>query len=602
MVKQLKITVPRVTNNGGGYITANFLTPVVVRPGSKITMDKWYADIPPLNQNYTVNDATFVINTNVKSIQTGFNGLTALVPGGRYANITNYMSQLNLASNDVITSWLWNLEAFSTLVKFNRGLAFSFTETAPANPQPNVNSNIVISYTKTEFTELALSDLQFSLPPGVAQPLSTTGGRLSSLKCPGLAVGEEFGATTPSPLISGGGLEQAWKIKLSPLSPTIISVGLRNQSGSKAVGIEVDCNDAQPVINLIAINTDTGLNISVPINDPLLFVDPFLEEPYGSFRFFQSAGTMKVRYEIPKSQPNITLTELQIGATYTIARAGVAEASWATATGLPGPYLAGQTFVCVAVPAEDGINAFVYVPQQNIDLMVGQPAGLLGPSEAGTEVWYGSYTQTVTDGPAPVPLDEAVFPGLSVNIPLENDVSVGDLGDPEITSGAGTYVGNPVITAAQYTAIVSMDFTAQLAIPLQSQLGVPPYVVLTQGAPSGSGTFTSTQVINFNSVPVETELALEIVDLPLHSYTAEVSAQQGARTNVVAYFIPEAITTNRYTWSQSLYQWLYIDSKTDIQLTSLSFRIFYPYAPNIVFQSTQMSFNLLVEDPDEFNQ
>tara|TARA_R110000868_G_scaffold261_2_gene2306 strand:- start:3821 stop:5512 length:1692 start_codon:yes stop_codon:yes gene_type:complete len=563
-------------------------------------MDKWYADIPPLNQNYTVADATFLINTNQKTVQQGLNGLVAVVPGGRYKTVTNYMSQLSLASNAVISSWLWNLEAFTTLVKFNRGLAFSFTETAPPNPQPNEGSNIVISYTKTEFTPLALSDLQFSLPPGVAPPLSTNGGRLSALKCPNLAVGEKFGATTPQPLITGGGLEQAWKIKLSPLSPTIIFAGLINEAKTKSVGIEVDCNDADPTITLFAFNTDTGLNVSVPVllNPPL--TDPFLFNPYGSFRIFQSAGTMKIRYEIPKSASNIKLTDLQIGGTYTIARSGVAEASWAIATGLPGPYLAGQTFVCVAIPPEDGINAFVYVPQQNFDLMVGQPANLFGPSEAGTEVWYGIYEATLTDGPAPVPLDEADFPGLSVNLPLEND----DLGDPGIISGAGTYVGNPVITAAQYTAIVTMDFTAQLAIPLQSQLGVPPFVVLTQGAPSGSGTFTSTQAINFNSVPVETELALEIVDLPLHSYTAEVSAQQGARTNVVAYFIPQAITTNptRYTWSQSLYQWLYIDSKTDIQLTSLSFRVFYPYAPNIVFQTTQMSFNLLVEDRDEFNQ
>ena len=90
---------------------------------------------------------------------------------------------------------------------------------------------------------------------------------------------------------------------------------------------------------------------------------------------------------------------------------------------------------------------------------------------------------------------------------------------------------------------------------------------------------------------------------------ATADRQGGARTNVVAYFIPQFLNgatqpSTRLSFTQGLYQWLYLDSKTDIQLTSLSFRVYYPYNTDLTganFRATSMSFNILVEDGDQMD-
>jgi hypothetical protein len=329
--------------------------------------------------------------------------------------------------------------------------------------------------------------------------------------------------------------------------------------------------------------------------------DPFLAEPYGSFRYYQINGDFKVRYEIPATDASAALepNELQVGATYEISVVGGAgnNAAWSEVSGLAPPFTAGQEFVCVATTAELTNGAYAVVPFQVFDLSVDD---FIGKSECTTEQWYGVLSATLLAGALPAPGSR--LGGLYIGQPRQT----AQLGE-EVQSCAGTFSQSPLITDQNYTAIVHTNFTGT-SPQLLGQLGIGEFAPLST-AKANTGTYTGQSAISFTPFSPNQELALEIVDLPLHSYVATADRQGGARTNVVAYFIPQLLNgttapSSRVSFTQGLYQWLYLDSRTDIQLTSLSFRVYYPYNTSLTgtnFQATSMSFNILVEDGDQMD-
>jgi len=608
MVQQLKIiTGDKEALLGGGYVTANFNTPIIVKKGSKITMDKWYADLVPNLVNFQANQLVFKMNSNVKSVQTELTQISGSVPAGSFATIADYLATITASFNNILTSYYSTLAPESDnangkarLYKFNRGLRIS-TALSGAPPAPNTPSTqaLTITFDKTQFVETASTSLTIKVPAGVAQPYPTAKGVLSPFTAGGLQVGQHLTITTPDYLIQGGGLELALKYAFVAGQPIVIQMGLQNETDTKFLSIVVDCAVAEPEIDILYSNSVTAQTITVSTGyTSQTLVDPFLEQPYGSFRFYQINGDFKIRYEIPATKnTDAFFPQLcQVGATYVITEVGQMpnnELAWEQVTGLQGPFTVGQEFICVAVPTAGTLGAYVVVPFQVFDLDGGD---FIGRSECTTEKWLGWADGEVTGA---IPSLTGRLTGLYVGQPQLTEV-----GDA-VQSCAGTFSQSPLIDDINYYATIQYDFTGTNS-QLLGQLGIGTFAPLST-TNTNTGTYTGGQAVNFVPFSPNQELALEIVDLPLHSYTANTDRTGGARTNVVAYFIPQFLNgatqpSTRLSFTQGLYQWLYLDSMTDIQLTSLSFRVFYPYSTplaNNVFKATSMSFNILVEDGDQ---
>ena len=605
MVKQLKvITSDKGALLGGGYITANFNTPIIVKKGSKIAMDKWYADLEPSTTNFLASELKFLLNTNVSGAQQQLTQISGVVPADYFVNITDYLASITLSFNNVLTSYISALKPPSTLrlYKFNRGMAIiaGSASAVPVPPAPAAQS-FTLTFNKYQFTEATLSAPQ--VPQGVTAPLPTPTGTISALSAGGLAVGQSTTVTTTDYLIQGGGLEIANKVSLVPSQPTTVFVGLKNELDTKEIGVQIDCSVANPVIHLIYNNSITGeafdLTTTYSRNN---LIDPFLAQPYGSFRFYQINGQFKVRYEVARTQPGVPLApnELQVGAYYEIVNVGGAinNAAWEQVTGLLPPFTSGIRFTCVATTTIPTVGAGALVMGGITDLSDGF---FVGNSECTTEKWYGKVTQTLLSGALPAPGSR--LSGLYIGQPVPAE----ELGD-DVQTCAGTFSQNPLITDQNYFAVIHADFTGT-SPQLLGQLGLGIFAPLST-VKANTGTYTGQAAISFTPFNANQELALEIVDLPLQSYVATTDRQGGARTNVVAYFIPQLLNgasspSTRVSFTQGLYQWLYLDSNTDIQLTSLSFRVYYPYSTTALtgsnFRATSMSFNILVEDGDQMD-
>lgn len=104
-MKQLKVVVndeqSLVIAAQGGYVTANFVTPIEIPAGSFICLDKFNATSKNISQNFTVQSQTFQINVNGV---TGTSPISVLVPGGIYPTIKSYMAAINQAVNSSAVS------------------------------------------------------------------------------------------------------------------------------------------------------------------------------------------------------------------------------------------------------------------------------------------------------------------------------------------------------------------------------------------------------------------------------------------------------------------------------------------------------------------
>jgi hypothetical protein len=154
----------------------------------------------------------------------------------------------------------------------------------------------------------------------------------------------------------------------------------------------------------------------------------------------------------------------------------------------------------------------------------------------------------------------------------------------------------PAATApAVFERTMAIDMSE--AGTLQAGFDIPPGIILLTPNSSYYGTYTAETRINLSILKSSFDLAIEILDIPLHTYSASSNGKSGERNNVVAYFHPElsAIGTSVYVYNSASYQWLDIAISYPLNLSSMSFRVYNPDT-NIDLNAHSMSFNLLVSD------
>lgn len=98
-MKQLKV-IANEYNNENGLMTVNFNEQILVKPGSKIAMDKFTMDVT--NAGTTSNIILPPQNISVNCDQPTQTPRTITIPGATYATVSNILDAWNQASNSIL--------------------------------------------------------------------------------------------------------------------------------------------------------------------------------------------------------------------------------------------------------------------------------------------------------------------------------------------------------------------------------------------------------------------------------------------------------------------------------------------------------------------
>jgi len=167
---------------------------------------------------------------------------------------------------------------------------------------------------------------------------------------------------------------------------------------------------------------------------------------------------------------------------------------------------------------------------------------------------------------------------------------------PPIAGGASP-TPPPAPANPVFSRTMAIDMTN--AGSLRAGFDVPIGIIILSPSNSYWGIFTDAQAINMSIIQSSFDLAVEIMDIPLQTYSAASDGRPGERNNIISYFHPELSTigTGVYIYDSKAYQWLDIDISYPLNLSSMSFRVYNPDT-NIDLNAQSMSFNLLINETE----
>ena len=305
-MKQLKVVVNDEQSLAiaaqGGYVTANFVTPIEVKAGSLICLDKFNATSKNISQNFTVVGQTFtgIINMGL-SLANGEGTVT--IPGGSYPTVLSYMATIN------------NLA--------NANLLTASTNTLPAGEIPPFVDNTWTAKQNQlgvglELTQDSLFSKWTCHNYGLS-PFSTTP---SSFWTPSanltITVGGLFKPTDglQATLVSGvvmfgGGLATIVTIDLSDTTDAFFYYGFSSSNGAKQGGKLLQKPGS---VNLSVVN-DAGQETDI-VNSQALFPAAYAGSADARFVIFQKGGKFGFSYCDDITDDNAPVTEYCITGAY----------------------------------------------------------------------------------------------------------------------------------------------------------------------------------------------------------------------------------------------------------------------------------------------
>jgi len=158
-------------------------------------------------------------------------------------------------------------------------------------------------------------------------------------------------------------------------------------------------------------------------------------------------------------------------------------------------------------------------------------------------------------------------------------------------------VAPPAPVTPVFGRTMAIDMTD--AGSLRAGFDIPVGLIIFTPSSSYWGGYLNTTPINMSIIQSSFDLALEIMDIPLQTYSASTDGRPGERNNIISYFHPELSTlgTGVYIYDSKAYQWLDIDITYPLNLSSMSFRVYNPET-NIDLNALSMSFNLLINEKE----
>ena len=572
MVKQLKVIVQDATNLGNGFITANFQQPILIQAGSYIALDKFYADTRGNVENFLLPAQTFIIRTQTNnksylefevdidtqrfaSVDAFFIVLNGLINGGISAFHREAITQgtPTLASFDLGYSLTAIVDGDNTSLKFNEVIETPIN--FPALTNIRLNSN---NYFQPILTDIKAYVL---MPETIIGPAS---------------VGDQ-----QAYLLLGGGLSMKSNLSL------VEATALANFSMFWGVDNVLNPSAEIPTKTFGILNTEDGLfayvendGVITSVNiENVALADCYAPtpNPLAFFQLYHKNSYWAIRYVQPDKTKITAGNALVVGRQYKIFSQGLVPTS----------------YVSVGA-ASNAVNT--------IFTATGTGTGLIGTGVAETvavdiDVFYAEEDKYLV-----LPTITNWYPTFNV-ITDDVDYSPGLLAGSQLATFEGTE--GPVGGTRRVTNI-----DLQTARGLATYLGVDSNIIITPDVVGDNsvGTYTGGQIINFSGLKFEEELALELVDIPLESYSANggkyiagSGVNWGSRNNVLSYFTPirNDILDQRYTFASPIYQWLRINTTTTINLASLSFRLFNVYSPSDPINLTSVTFNVLIREPRE---
>lgn len=305
-MKQLKVIVNDAASlsiaESGGYVTANFVSPVEITKGSLICLDKFNATSKNISQNFGVVEQTFGVS--VSSISTDLY-VPITVPGGTYPTINSYMAAVNNVSN---------ANAISAYRDLPAGVVFN------TNNWLNTQSQISMALSMTTAGTGGIFTKWLSLIYGLSQ-LSTTPS-LDWVPSANLGTnvdgyhystnGLEATLTANQTCMVGGGIASQAVVRLSAAGNVDWVWGFGSSNGSK-LGGKISQISGSP--NLFVVD-DAGVATEI-LNSQTLFPNAYTANTgTPKFSLLQKAGKFGFAYCDDITNDNAPVTLFCITGTY----------------------------------------------------------------------------------------------------------------------------------------------------------------------------------------------------------------------------------------------------------------------------------------------
>ena len=503
MPTQLKVVVQ------DGYIqnapfTVNFATPIIIKPGQKIALDKFTAVVNGITTGFSIPFGTsFLLYLSVNS--PNYQSVLINVPPKYYATIAQLLNDLTTYCNNAITAYIEDTKPEFGLTLYYRDLglkivcgtftnAFQMQFLTSGKTQLTIGSDIATEHMDSNYYD------QFYPDP-------TLTGNFS------------LEMTNPARfLLQGGGALIEFQFVPAEAQDAIdnllnYQIGLVDDGG-KFHGLQQTATFGQLFLIDEVNQTETEISI-----------DNFPDDPDTFTQIYQANGAFVLR--VLERDPD---TKIE------------------------------TTLYLSSIDSPGALGSMDYTQQYHF-VMDGTRDGLV----AGT--------------------NETPYVGQFINMTL--DV-------PPIVGGPSP-VAPPQPSNPTFSRTMAIDMTN--AGSLRSGFDIPIGINIISPYNSYWGIYTNSNPINMSIIQSSFDLAVEILDIPLQTFSAATDGRPGQRTNIISYFHPELSTvgTGVYIYDTKAYQWLDIGISYELNLSSMSFRVFNP-ATNIDLNAQNMSFNLLINE------
>lgn len=151
MPQQLKIIVgPNYEVNAP--FTVNFNSPVIVKPGNMITLDKFTANIRNITSNFALPESPFTFYYGLNFQQ--FQSSTVTIPGRTYTSLLDLLSTMSQLINNSFTGYIdgWENYPLTVYPYRDQGLKVVCSTTSTTSTSSSTTNVFQIQYNTSSFT------------------------------------------------------------------------------------------------------------------------------------------------------------------------------------------------------------------------------------------------------------------------------------------------------------------------------------------------------------------------------------------------------------------------------------------------------------------
>lgn len=149
MPQQLKIIVgPNYEVNAP--FTVNFNSPVIVKPGNMITLDKFTANIRNITSNFSLPESPFTFYYGLNFVN--FQSSTVTIPGRTYTNLLDLLDTMNQLINNTFTGYIEGFENYLTVPPYrDQGLKVVCSTTSTTSTSSSTTNVFQIQYNTSSY-------------------------------------------------------------------------------------------------------------------------------------------------------------------------------------------------------------------------------------------------------------------------------------------------------------------------------------------------------------------------------------------------------------------------------------------------------------------